>query len=110
MKKDHNLIIFVSIHRNIEDELKNNLNQIFSHLAQTQNPKEIEAFFASLFTDAELKDLRSRWEILKRLHAGHTQRAIAKDLKLGLCKITRGSKELKKKNALIKTIIENLNE
>ena len=58
----------------------------------------------------ELKDIGSRWELVKRLDEGESQRKIAKDLHLSLCKITRGSKELKKKNAVLKRFIERLNK
>jgi TrpR family transcriptional regulator, trp operon repressor len=92
--------------------MKNNLNQICRRLAETENPDEIKLFLDSLFTPAELADLDSRWELAKRLLRGDTQRKIAKDLRLGLCKITRGSKELKKPNSVLKKAIthaENYN-
>ena len=88
--------------------MNKNIKQICSLLAATIDPGEINLFLTSLFTPAELADLDSRWEILKRLNQGDTQRKIAKDLHLGLCKITRGSKELKRSDSYLKKIITEI--
>ena len=40
------------------------------------------------------------------LNEGMTQREIAKELNVSLCKVTRGSKILKDKNALIKKYLK----
>ncbi len=85
-----------------------NLDTIYTLLAEAHSPKEIAMLMEVLFTPSELDDLASRWEILKRLHRGDTQRAIAAELHLGLCKITRGSRELKKDNALIKSLLDKM--
>ena len=85
-----------------------NIKQICTFLADTNDPETIIRFLQEMFTPAEIQDLDSRWEIVKRLHRGDTQRSIAKELHLGLCKITRGSKELKKPDSIIKNIINNL--
>jgi TrpR family trp operon transcriptional repressor len=52
--------------------------------------------------------ISSRWEIVKRLNKGISQRKIAKELHLSLCKITRGSKELKKLNSPMKKMISKI--
>jgi TrpR family transcriptional regulator, trp operon repressor len=83
-----------------------NLKQICQFLANTDNPSTIARFFDEIFTPAEIHNLDSRWEIVKRLKRGDTQRTIAKDLHLGLCKITRGARELKKTNSIIKKAIK----
>jgi len=85
--------------------MNTNIKQICDLLAATNDSEEINLLLNSFFTPAELADLDSRWEILKRLNKGETQRKIAKDLHLGLCKITRGSKELKKSNSILKKVI-----
>jgi TrpR family trp operon transcriptional repressor len=88
--------------------MKKNIEQICDLLARTKDSQEINLMLSSIFTPAELSDLDSRWEILKRLNRGDTQRSIASDLHLGLCKITRGSKELKKTNSILKKTLDNL--
>ena len=90
--------------------MKTNIKQICAFLAETSDPQEIELFLSSLFTQAELDDLDSRWEIVKRLNKGETQRKIARDLHLGLCKITRGSRELKKPNTILKKVLKKIED
>ena len=86
-----------------------NIREVSELLAFTKDPKEIRNFFESILTLRELKDIGSRWELVKRLDQGESQRKIARDLHLSLCKITRGSRELKKKNAVLKRFLKRLN-
>jgi len=88
--------------------MKSNIDQICGYLAGQNDPRQIKAFLKGLFTPAEIRDMESRWEIVKRLNKGHTQRAIARELHLGLCKITRGSKELKKPGSPLKQAVEEI--
>lgn len=62
--------------------------------------KEVYHFLKELFTEAELIDLSKRWRILEMLNDGCTQREIASELKVSLCKVTRGAKIMKNKNAI----------
>ena len=73
-----------------------------SELVKNINTKtEIAAFFKELLTESELETLSKRWRILSMLRDGVTQRAIAKELKVSLCKVTRGAKIIKNKNSII---------
>jgi TrpR family trp operon transcriptional repressor len=90
--------------------INKNISEISELLAGTNDPAEIRKFFESLLSPKELEDIGFRWEIVKRLNNGETQRRIAGELHLSLCKITRGSKELKKKNAIIKRFLNRLNK
>ncbi len=74
------------------DECYNELCRIFSI---TENPSDIDKFFKGLFTPAELKHFSERWLLVKELRSGKTQRQVAKEYNMSLCKITRGSKEMK---------------
>lgn len=47
-----------------------------------------------LVTPVEYKELVLRWQIVKRLSQGEPQRAISKDLKVGIATVTRGSRAL----------------
>lgn len=80
--------------------------EIAQYLAATDNPKKIQDFLESIMTPAELHDLELRWELVKMLDRGMSQRQIAGELHISLCKITRGSRELKKKNSILKEAIE----
>lgn len=78
------------------------INEISEILSKIKNKEDIVLFLNELFTGSELEDLSKRWRILKMLNAGETQRDIAKELGVGLCKITRGAKVLKDNNAVTK--------
>lgn len=79
-----------------------NIDEIAEFLKESQNVQDVKTFLHALFTPAEIDSLAARWEIVKLLDQGMTQRKIAKKLHVSLCKITRGSKELKKENSIIK--------
>lgn len=82
------------------------INEIAQALASVEDEKLIEEFLLSLWTEKEVHDFSARWELVKMLDQGISQRKIAKELGLSLCKITRGSKELKKPNSPFKYFIE----
>jgi TrpR family trp operon transcriptional repressor len=83
----------------------NNLKEISRILSRLDNARIIEDLLISILTDNEAKNISSRWEIIKRIEQGISQRKIASELHLSLCKITRGSRELKKTNSVLKKIL-----
>ena len=82
-----------------------NIKEISQILSQLDDTSFIEDFLLSLLTDNEAKNISSRWEIIKRIDDGVSQRKISSDLHLSLCKITRGSRVLKKSNSVLKKIL-----
>ncbi|MDR1322902.1 MAG: trp operon repressor [Candidatus Margulisbacteria bacterium] len=70
--------------------------------------KLLTEFLRDILTPNELRELCQRWRVIKMLAAGQTQREIAKVLKTSLCKITRGSRELQKKNSSFLKVLKNL--
>ena len=56
---------------------------------------DMSKFLGEIFTRRELRDIGLRWELMRMLHRGLTQRRIAADLGISLCKITRGARILK---------------
>ena len=85
-----------------------NLKELASLLARTEDKELIEAFFRELLTPAETADIAARWALVKALEQKTPQRAIAKNLGLSLCKITRGSRELKKPDSAFKRMLAQL--
>lgn len=81
------------------------LKDVIHVIAGITDPDEMEAIFEELFTDAERRDLASRWGLMKDLKAGMSQRNIAKKRKISLCKITRGSKILKNPDSIAGRLI-----
>jgi TrpR family trp operon transcriptional repressor len=79
--------------------------EIAAVLARVQDQELIAAFLRSILTRRELQEVGGRWELVKRLASGESQRAIARRLGMSLCKITRGSRELKKKNSAFRRVL-----
>jgi TrpR family transcriptional regulator, trp operon repressor len=79
------------------------LERVFTEITDFQ---EMKSFFQEIFTPKELRDLVLRWQLLKDLHDGMTQRSIASRYHISLCKITRGSKVLKKRNSTTRKILD----
>jgi TrpR family trp operon transcriptional repressor len=77
---DQNLVELVSVLRDASDDF-------------------IIDFLKSILSPKECNDLASRWIIVKMLNEKMVQRDIAQKLGVSLCKITRGSRELKKINS-----------
>ena len=82
------------------------LAELAGALARVEDPVLITEFFKCLLTPSEIHEMASRWALVKLIDEGWSQRAIAQELGLSLCKITRGSKELKKENSAFARMIE----
>ncbi len=73
--------------------------ELLDIILKIDNIDDLTHFFEDIFTPAELDDLSLRWKLLKDLHKGMAQRKIADKYGISLCKITRGSKILKRKDS-----------
>lgn len=82
------------------------LRELAAALALCDDEDMIEDFLSGLFTAAEVREMGKRWALVRLLDDGMSQRNIAKNLGLSLCKITRGSKELKKSESPFRSMIE----
>jgi len=76
------------------------IKEISKILSELETSIEVEQFLNEILTESELETLSKRWRILNLLKDGVSQREIAKDLSVSLCKITRGSRLLKNKNSI----------
>ena len=85
------------------DAATQELIEIFT---RTNDRREMEVLFREIFTPSEIATLTLRWELLKDLYEGKTQRKIAAEHKISLCKITRGSKILKSQGSYIKKVLD----
>lgn len=81
------------------------MNKIIEILAKLNSKKDVEKFFNEIFTKNELETLEKRWRILELLSLKKTQRDIVNSLNVSLCKVTRGSKILKDKNAITRKFL-----
>jgi len=83
----------------MEDRSRAAVKELADVLAQTSDPVLIEDFLQSILTPTEVTNVATRWELVKLMDQGMSQRRIAEELGLSLCKITRGSRELKKEDS-----------
>jgi TrpR family trp operon transcriptional repressor len=67
-------------------------------------------FLQEILTPAEIDTLVLRWELVKLLYKGVPQRQISQRLGISLCKITRGSREMKKEGSAIREVLQQSEE
>ena len=87
-----------------------NIKEISKLVKNIDSETEVINFFKELLTESEIETLSKRWRILDMLVKGQTQREIAKELKVSLCKVTRGAKILKDKDSVITKYLGENNE
>jgi TrpR family trp operon transcriptional repressor len=92
----------------MKQQMDAGLKELFRLVYEIDNPQLMEDFFRCLFTPAELNDMAKRWLLVKEIDKGTTQREIAKKYRLSLCKITRGSKELKKDYSAFRRLLDRI--
>lgn len=83
-------------------ELNESFDDLVSLFARTTGEDEMKNMLSDLFTAAEIKDLTLRWKLLNDLYDHKSQRNIAQDLGISLCKITRGSRILKNPDSYLR--------
>ncbi|PKL37772.1 MAG: transcriptional regulator [Spirochaetae bacterium HGW-Spirochaetae-1] len=86
------------------------LDEIATVLAATKDRDLVEEFLKSILTGNEIEEISSRWEIVKLLKTGMSQRKISERLGVSLCKITRGSKELRDNDSAMDKMVEKFNK
>ncbi len=84
--------------------------ELIDIFTRTTDREQMEVLFQEIFTPNEIDTLTLRWQLLKDLYEGKTQRKIAAEHKISLCKITRGSKLLKAKDSYLKKVLDDIYE
>jgi len=90
--------------RNVTKEHKGELLKVLQ--VASVDKHLLDAFLGDLLTPSEYQDLVLRWQIVKQLTDGIPQRTIAKNLKVGIATVTRGSRELSDKKGGFLSILE----
>ena len=72
-----------------------------------KDKEELKSFIDDMFTEKEVEDVVQRYLLMDDLYRGKSQRDIARDRSMSLCKITRGSKLLKKKEGFMRKFFSN---
>jgi len=86
----------------------NELDELSSVIASIKEPEKIRTLLDELLTQAELRNLSLRWKLMKMLKKGLSQRKIASELGISLCKITRGSRILKDPDSITGSILDSI--
>jgi len=72
--------------------------ELINVLSKVAKDKQLLAdFIKDILTPREFDNLSVRWQIVKRLAKGEHHAGIAEDLNLGVATVTRGSREMRKK-------------
>ena len=87
-------------------DLEGALRVMCKRLSKNSDADFIYEFFGCLFTPAEMNDFAKRWLLVREIDKGTTQRDIAKKFHISLCKITRGSRELKKEDSAFRKLLD----
>ncbi len=80
--------------------------RVIGVFASISSQDDMRKFLNELLTTGEMRDITLRWLLLERLIEGVPQRKIAEELKISLCKITRGSKILKQKDSVTARVLK----
>lgn len=96
-----------NLEQDITLEERNAYKDIISILLSIDNEEDMEALLDDLLTDKEILDIIDRFLVLDDLYRGKSQRNIASNRKMSLCKITRGSKMLKKKDGFMRRLLSS---
>ena len=82
--------------------MKNNIDQYKKEVIEVMykivKDKQLLAdFVRDILTPREFENISVRWQIVKRLAKGEHHQSIAEDLHFGVATVTRGSREMRKK-------------
>lgn len=88
-----------------EIDLTESYNDLLDVFARVESRQDMKALFEDMFTDAEIKDFTIRWKLMNDLYQHVSQRSIASELRISLCRITRGSRMLKKKDGYVRKLL-----
>lgn len=87
------------------EEGRKAFSEILDIFTGVEDKEDMLSLFDDLFTDSEINDIVLRFLLMDDLYRGKSQRDIASARHISLCKITRGSRMLKKKNGFMKALL-----
>ncbi len=84
------------------------LDELIRKAAKDSNKQFIHELLFDLLSPAEYKELAVRWQIVKMLENKVPHREIAKELKVSVATVTRGSRELNNKKGGFRLALNKL--
>ena len=83
------------------------LTTLAAAFTQVNDTEAMMQFIDEIFTPAERHNIALRWRLMQMLREGVSQRLIAEELGISLCKITRGSKILKSSGSITSKLLNS---
>ena len=83
-------------------EVSKGKEDLLNIVLSIKDKEELKSFIDDMFTEKEVEDVVQRYLLMDDLYKGKSQRDIARARSMSLCKITRGSKMLKKKDGFMR--------
>lgn len=81
--------------KNNSEQYKKEVVEVIYKIAKDKNL--LGDFIKDILTPREFDNVGVRWQIVKRIAKGEHHQSIAEDLHLGVATVTRGSREMRKK-------------
>ena len=105
-------LIYITMNRITEkvsssQETEKGKEDLLNIVLSIKDKEELKSFIDDMFTEKEVEDVVQRYLLMDDLYRGKSQRDIARDRSMSLCKITRGSKMLKKKEGFMRKFFSN---
>ncbi len=69
-------------------------SELIRVLAESKDEEFVRNLLYDILTPHEVKSIRERWEIVKRLDSGMSQRAIRDEIGVSVTTISRGNRQL----------------
>ena len=82
--------------------------ELINLIDSSRNKGEMDGLLTALLTPSEYEELAKRWQIVKKLIEGVTQREIKKELNVSIATVTRGSREIQYGNGVFKKFYKRL--
>ena len=91
----------------LTDEERDAKEYLLDLLCSITDKDEMDSLLDDLLTEKEHVDIIQRYLLMDDIYRGISQRDIASKRGMSLCKITRGSRMLKKKNGYMKKLLSS---
>ncbi len=91
----------------LTDEERDAKEYLLDLLCSITDKDEMDSLLDDLLTEKEHVDIIQRYLLMDDIYRGISQRDIASKRRMSLCKITRGSRMLKKKNGYMKKLLSS---
>lgn len=99
------MCFIVLVHEYMETDWK---KELISLIDSSRNKEETNELLKALLTPSEYEELAKRWQIVKKLIEGVTQRKIKNELNVSIATVTRGSREIQYGSDVFKRFYKRL--